>query len=462
MKNKKAFISISFALILITIIVLLVVLLPKKSRVYQQELDYTESLEQVLNPDQGFYRTSYVSLYPDHANTSLSLDDNFQLYHLRMDISEFSGAVNGESDLELTDTALAEVENIIAYYKEMGRNVVIRFSYDTAFEGNANLEPQVQMIITHIKQLCPIFNEYQSTITAIEAGMIGPWGEMHTSTIANAETINQIIDAYLANTIELPILVRTPQMIYNYLGISIDDIDNYEIEKNSPAYRLGLFNDGYLGSDSDLGTYQDREREVTWLAKQTEHLPFGGEVTSPESSLHDIDKCLPEMYALNLSYLNYEWNYNIVQDKWQNSFYTEECGSDSNYYGKTAYTYIQNRLGYRLVLRDSVFKYNNNLKNFEIELTIENVGFGNFYREKDIEIIFVDEIGESFTIGGGKYYGETKLKLALAPAIEKQNYDVFIRLSTIEDGNSTYSVKFANNNIFNSTLNANYIGKIEF
>ena len=35
------------------------------------------------------------------------------------------------------------------------------------------------------------------------------------------------------------------------------------IKSSDEGYRLGLFNDGYLGTDTDSGTYKyDREREV--------------------------------------------------------------------------------------------------------------------------------------------------------------------------------------------------------
>ncbi|UKI50126.1 MAG: DUF4874 domain-containing protein [Clostridium sp.] len=52
-------------------------------------------------------------------------------------------------------------------------------------------EPSISMMEAHIKQLAPILNKYENCITAIEAGMIGPWGEMHSSACANKETINK-------------------------------------------------------------------------------------------------------------------------------------------------------------------------------------------------------------------------------------------------------------------------------
>ena len=88
---------------------------------------------------------------------------------------------------------------------------------------------------------------------------------MHTSAAATAENITKITEKYLSETSNLPVLVRTPKMIYNYLGLTLTEAQNYVIEKDSPAYRLGIFNDGYLGSSSDLGTYTDREKDIAFL-----------------------------------------------------------------------------------------------------------------------------------------------------------------------------------------------------
>jgi len=40
---------------------------------------------------------------------------------------------------------------------------------------------------------------------------------------------------------------------------------------NEKAYRVGIFNDKYLASKSDLDTYKLREKEVKWLKNQVKH-----------------------------------------------------------------------------------------------------------------------------------------------------------------------------------------------
>ena len=450
-------ISVLLTAVALAACVIIIFFPPEKD--YYQQLDYSESAEFFLNPDQGFYRTSGLQLFRDGTvNKSLSANGDTQVFHLRVDISDFSSVVNGAADAEFSQKNLDDLNEALKFYKEREKNVVIRFCYDKKFAGKKDQEPAVEMMMKHVKQLCSVLDKYPVTLTAIEAGFVGPWGEMHSSKAANATVINELIETFLTNTHEIPILVRTPQMIYNYLGITFDDIEGYEFPKK--AYRLGMFNDGYLGSGNDLGTYmKNREKETAFIAGQTEHLPYGGEVTVPDSTWHDIDKCLPEMFLMNLSYLNYEWNTYVVQTKWKESYYTAECGGDSLYYGKSAFEYIRDHLGYRLVLKQSTFSYSKKMNKLKIKLDLNSAGFGNFYRTKNLTVYFVDGQGEVTKADAGKYGGGSTLECTANMKLSEGNYKVYLGICTIEDGKATYPVRFANG-LWNGDLRANLVGNI--
>ena len=431
-----------------------------------QQLNYTESTEKINNPDQGFYRPIYLGLTEngitdkDRQRIRNIVNKDTQLYHLRIDISAYSKAVNGDSDKRLAQPALDGLDELLSYLKRNDKNAVVRFAYDPSYDGAKDKEPALPMILEHIGQVCSVLNKYENTVTAIEAGLIGPWGEMHSSAIANAANISPIIEAFLTNTTSFPILVRTPKMIYNYLGITINDIDGYTIPSTHKAYRLGLFNDGYMGSDSDLGTYTDRQREIEFISGQTEHLPFGGEVVIPNSSLHDIETCLPEMHAINLNYLNIEWN-NQVIDKWKNSFYTRACGADGIYYGKTAFNYIENRLGYRFVLTKSTILLSENKMN--VELALSNVGFGNLNRTKRAKLILTDGDGNvAFTQDLQDFTGSESFAFSAGLDLADGKYEIYLRIYGEEtEGTPLYCLQFANDGLWNTELKANKIGSVE-
>ncbi len=427
----------------------------------RQDIAYTESVENIDNPDQGFYRPIFVKVTETGVNYNKNIVGSARLYHLRIDISAFSSAVNNEADKPLSAAALDGLDGLLAFLKSRDKNAVVRFAYDPYFGGKANLEPSPQTIDAHIKQICPVLNKYVSTITAIETGLIGPWGEMHTSKIAKAEYITPIVDAFLSETSAIPVSVRTPKMIYDYLGITVNDIDGYVIGEGDKAYRLGLYNDGYLGSNTDLGTYTNREKEIEFLSRQTDHLPYGGEVVIPGSALHNIDACLPEMFKMHLNYLNIEWN-NQVIDKWKNSYYTASCGGDELYYGQTAFDYISKHMGYRYVVTDSVFECSDGGGRLDVRLSLKNVGFGNLNKHKHAELVFTDADGETVeTYQAPDFTGGDSYSCSIAPDLPSGDYGVYLRLyGDKSDDGYLYCMQFANSDMYSAALRANKIGAV--
>lgn len=424
---------------------------------------FKESTEKIDNPDQGFYRPIFVKADDTGATYNKNIiNQSTRLYHLRIDISAYSKAVNGVADKQLTDAALNGLDGLLSSLREKDKNAIVRFAYDPYYNGKKDQEPAPDVILKHIEQVCPIIEKYPNTVTAIEAGLIGPWGEMHSSAIAKPENITKIIEAFLSHTQSVPVLVRTPKMIYDYLGITVKDIDNYEIAEGDKAYRLGLFNDGYLGSKNDLGTYTDRQREVEFLSKQTAHMPFGGEVVIPDSNLHDIEVCLGEMNKINLSYLNVEWN-NQVIEKWKNSNYTRKCGSDKLYYKKSAFEYIQNHMGYRFVLTDASLKYKAKTGGLTADLKLKNVGFGNLNRTKRAKLIFTDESGAAVLYKDlESFKGEEQVAIFAEAKLPEGKYGVYLRLYGEElNGNPLYCIQFANEETWSAELKANKIGDVE-
>lgn len=431
--------------------------LPPTNEWTRQEISYTETTEKINNPDQGFYRPIFVRMTADGATWNKNvITQSTQLYHLRTDISAFS-TNGGGADGELTEEALEGLNGVLAALKASGKNAVVRFAYDAGYNGKKDAEPSLSLIQRHIEQVCVVLNNYESTVTAIEAGLIGPWGEMHSSAIANKDTFNAIIDRFLNMTDDIPLLVRTPKMIYDYLGVDVNTAQDVEITKDDSTYRLGLFNDGYLGSGNDLGTYSNRELDVEFLCGQTEHLPYGGEVVIPDSTFHDIDKCLPEMFKLHLSYLNIEWN-NQVIDKWKNSTYTKECGNESLYYGKTAFNYIENRMGYRFVVTDSEFYKSDKLN---IKLKVENRGFGNMNKTKHAKLLFVKNGEVAAEKAVADFTGQGELNYSVEIDLTEGEYEVYLCIYGEElEENINYAVQFANENTWNADLKANQIGKV--
>ena len=205
----------------------------KTDQISYSSTAFRESIEKINNPDRGFYKAFKVVIAPESFVHDKITDSNKpdQIYHFRCDISAFSGAVNSDKkDKELTDTALKLLDTFLSYIKEDNKNAVIRFSYDVDGKTDSNdkyynREPSLEMIEKHIKQLSKILNKYVDTLTAIEAGMLGPWGEMHGTKLATEENKAKVFKWWLQNTKKIPILARTPKAMLQYFGKTLSQME---------------------------------------------------------------------------------------------------------------------------------------------------------------------------------------------------------------------------------------------
>lgn len=416
-------------------------------------IKYEESTESFLNPDIGFYNPLYYTLTPDGIDNVNKYDYCFgynSLLHLRIDLSRFSFKTNNISDLELSDKAISDLDTLFNNINNASSTAIVRFAYDK-FEGVSNLEPEVNIIEKHIISLCYLFNKYASCITTVECGLIGPWGEMHTSILANQETYNKLINVYLNNTTDTLILLRRPKFIYEYYGYTLDNLDTFNVSNN----RLGVYNDGYLGSSTDLGTYDDREKETNFLSKINKGSNlnyYGGEVTIPSSEYNILNNAQDEMFKLGLSYLNSCWNDEVIT-RWKNTKYT---GNDKLYKNLSEYDYINNHLGYRLVCNE--LKYSINSKYLSFNLSISNQGFGNLIRKKKLYILITDIDNNIMIKEEVSTYDLYNLNYNLNISSLENNTDYNLYLSLCDDYTNTpiRAIRFAND-IWNEDLKSNLL-----
>ena len=419
---------------------------------------FKESIEHINNPDQGFYRPLIVRLKPD--SFSHGTNNPEQVYHLRCDISQFSGAVNSDKvDKKLTDIALNGLDNYLYELKKQNKNAVIRFCYDPNYEGKKDQEPSLTTIETHIKQLSEILNKHIDTLTAIEAGMLGPWGEMHSSKIATEENKAKVFKYWLQNTKKISILARTTKAIFTYFGKTLDEMEQYTTQSTEEGYLLGMFNDCYLSTNIDTGTYvYDRTRETNWLSTQNDHLPYGGE-TCAVSEMSDLEICLPEMFLLGLSYLNIEYHSGVIE-KWKNLKYEESLGADLLFYGMNGFDYIKRHLGYRLLIKSINVNYEKN-GNYEMKIKMRNVGFGNMWKPKKIDVIFADMNDKEISRQNvGEYHGEMNLSVKgeFLSESNSSQYKVYLSVyGSIEDNVAYYPIQFANEDIYNKDLKGHFL-----
>lgn len=462
-----------------------------------QALNYTFDKQDILNenPERGFYSSSTIGLnenglvLPDGYYTAITKSKTSNLLYLKVDLSAFSGSMNkSKTDLELTNNALNALKNILEEIKQNNNTIILRFVYDNnatgIVEGIDKFEPKQEMLLKHIEQLGPTLKQYASTINVIQMGFYGLWGESFYNTDVNShkeyykETTEALLNATEGTNIN--IALRTPSYYTSYRGINLKDIEKDITISSEDAYRVGIFNDAYGASSDDLGTYiYNRDIETNWIHNQASHTFFGGEAivdsgynqNNPESAMgtyNNPNYFIEEAFKLHTSYINWEWNQELHK-QWANQNYVTD---NLNYNGKSALTYIENHLGYRFVVKEvRTYEVARSEENLPIDITIENVGFANLIKDKRADIIITNSNGNAIhtinnvNINAKDFLSQTTIKKSInieLPKLESGEYKLYLRLSNgekLNNGKYYGAIQFANDLMYNNSLEANYIAK---
>ena len=378
----------------------------------KQNVDTTDAMATLGNYDRGFYTPQVLHLKPSGGKPIEK--PSGRLLHLRAEISEFSShawlgidSASGDTirgkDQDLTEDALNVLQQTFDNIRKNNGHVIVRICYDPWYNGRSNVTPDHEWVLKHVKQLAPVLSKNTDVIVALEMGMHGAYGEMHSDTNITYDRVAEATNLMLRSTPpELKILTRTGNYSAKVLGFDDWGVDFHidgekfkEIAKakGDTMYRVGMFNDGYLGTQYDYGTWGAdcatsicREEGVAWLEKYSINTPYGGEALTTAENYQVINT--PEFLAYegfrtHTSYLNIQWNNNLIES-WkktpftQNDFDYDPARVDS----LSGFKYINDHLGYRFVLRESWLSDTVGSDGIlRAKLRIQNVGFGNLTRE---------------------------------------------------------------------------------
>lgn len=358
----------------------------------------TESAAFLDTPYQGFYCLYGYMLYPDNNAAMQQQLQNIQKDIVRDTNSLVLIEINLKNfrDGALTETALQQLDTILSLWADADHQIILRFLYD--WDGRATeTEPEnLETVKLHMTQTAEIVNKHVGYIYMMQGIFLGQHAEMHGSRFVIEDVMDELF-LHLANVTDPSIYlsVRTPAH-WRILADSVDPLPASDAFSGSPTSRLGLFNDGMLGSDLDLGTYGDTSREGTTdpavkgnraeeLAFQNElcrYVPNGGEAVL-DNPFNDLDAAITDLGKMHVSYLS-EMHDSAVLNKWRSSVYT---GNDI-FHGCNGFDYIKKHLGFRYVLRYASLNSDNVLNwKGDLIIAIENVGFSNSYVNFPVTLI---------------------------------------------------------------------------
>ncbi|CAF1587692.1 unnamed protein product, partial [Didymodactylos carnosus] len=338
---------------------------------------YAPSRSLFANPERGWIVHRFL-------NDMWGLDElrdskeNVSLILIKIDISA------DRNSEHIGQGKLMEIKSGLEKCRTHGLKAILRSAYgwtNTSFPDPKN----IQTIVTHVLDMKPIYNAFKDIIIAVEMGMFGPWGEMHSSTHSTindkpdypikASALKSVHKAYMS---ALPrtrsVLLRRPAYVRQIFD-SDQPLMSSDAYKNTAKARTGYFNDGYLNSEDDAGTFNKtwgRERELTYVNQMTRYTFFGGETYgTPNGNYNNAHNALLESKQQHMTYLHRDYD-PLIYFAWGSSI-------------KDDFT---RQLGYRFQLES--LSYSQQVAPggiFTFHLKMWNVGFAAMHLHRPVSLI---------------------------------------------------------------------------
>ena len=400
---------------------------------------FTESNRELKNPNRGLYslypfaitdaEEAYVAKVAEYCawspDTTLALVEiNLQSYQAG----------------EISEAGLSNIDALLNAWGQSGKRLIIRFLYDWDGESGLHEPESMDIILRHMAQLGPLLQRHKDMIFTLQGLFVGSWGEMHTTKYSSADELRQLAltlarisgpDMYLA--------VRTPAQWRTITRRGAD---------RQLSARLGLFNDGMLGNETDMGTYdmaeqggeqRSRTDELSFQADLCAKVPNGGEVVN-DNIYNNFETAVKDLSLMHVTYLNQDYDQKVF-DKWASATVSGEGCFD----GLDGFSYIQRRLGYRLLISKAVISRKMFQQDVDVTVSFRNAGFAPLYASPELTLL-LQQVGggvQSFPVEhhlekltGGRNVNQVETAQAEIPVaeLEKGSYLLFLRLEDPASG----------------------------
>lgn len=362
----------------------------------------TDTISDFPNPERGYYypfSMNFSAVTPtDVTNLTTSIFEQNRHANRTLILREYW--FKGFRDRALNDTVLNIIKEDVILFRNSGNKMILRFGYtesEQKVDGKyQDASPEIWKM--HLEQLKPILHDAEDVIACVQAGFLGVWGEWYYSSQGTGnniprkvkiDLIDQLLDAVPASR---SVQLRTPVYKTMYIGhtqpLTADSAFN-----GSAQARLGHHNDAVFNGSSNMGTYQNRTKDMAYVAQDCLFLPIGGEsdlIASQSNAQSVYDKwstgpiCHAEMYQLHYDYLNMGYS-GYVLSRWKK----EPYGNAGSYFDL-----IGRCLGYRYAMTQSVFPDSTgNGAKMPYRLFIQNDGYSTVYNARPVKLVFRPEAG---------------------------------------------------------------------
>ncbi len=398
------------------------------------------------NPERGFRLESYIGQPPgddiwgrgawlkDRATSAFS-DDWFLLNSQRyrsfgITLHQAYCYLTEFNDKPISHKKLFYLQRSLNRMRQAGQKILLRFAYEKNTTRKSG--PTGERILEHLDQLETIIKKNKDIIYVLQAGMVGAWGEWHSSANHIEDDHNMLAEIIAKELtilpkdrmIQLRVMPKYKSWVLN--RPILDDSTKLTIINSfngSPEARLGFANDGTLANLSDGGTWPqppfyassgnpafDRVTEESAFMAVDGELYWsdqGGKIEGLRAAkrlrLHHYTSL-----SLAHSYSGFEGKrYSI--DHWMETPLTEKELRDSklpvsdgyfnDYTGRavkrTVFEYIRDHLGYRIELQKAFFPHTlSNNQPIHIKVELINRGFATLINPRHVYFVLINTSGE--------------------------------------------------------------------
>lgn len=293
-------------------------------------------------------------------------------------------------DRPLPPTVQLKLAESLAAARKAGIKVILRFAYNypqDEHEYEKAEDAPLSVVRQHILQLMPVVASNRDVILVMQAGFIGAWGEGHSSSngLDRPGPKREIRDMLLAA------LPRDRQLQWRYPADVIAWLP--DVPGAAEARRIGIHNDCFLSSPTDVGTYSGRPArraaQRAYVAALSRRTIFGGETcaANPDRIRASCADILREGPQFHLVTLNRDY-YRRFMRQWQ----AEGCFDE-----------VSRKMGHRLRLvsataPDAAARGTTAL----VAVTVANDGWARVHNPRRLTVVAVHRAsGRSYAIDAG-------------------------------------------------------------
>lgn len=155
--------------------------------------------------------------------------------------------------------------------QRLGKKAVVRFAYEKDFAGRAPVGPTLEQALSHLDQLKPFLEKNKDLILVVQAGVIGAWGEWHSSVhgLENSkEAMTAVLEKLLAVVpADKQVQVRVP--VYKNL-----------LKDKPELYKRLSFHDDFIVIRPDKwdGDMHEGTENFNQIVRESPYLTVDGEL----------------------------------------------------------------------------------------------------------------------------------------------------------------------------------------